>query len=108
MKKLSALLLGVAFSLCLNAQAPVNLGSAANFGVLAGSTVTNTGSTVITGNLGVSPSSAVTGFPPGTVTGGAIHAADSVAGQAQNDLTAAYIDAAGRATGATVSGDLGV
>jgi Ice-binding-like len=67
------------------------LGTAADFGVLAGSTVTNTGSSVIQGNLGVSPGSAVTGFPPGIVVApGVIHAADAVAGQAQVDLTTAY------------------
>ena len=48
----------------------IDLGTAANFGVLAGSTVTNTGATIITGNLGVSPSSAVTGFfTPTTIPG---------------------------------------
>ena len=96
MKILSALLLGVPLSFCLNAQLPVNLGSTVSFGALAGSTVTNTGPTVLVGNLGVSPNSAVTGFGPGIVIGGAIHAADAVAEQAQSDLTAAYNDAAGR------------
>jgi Ice-binding-like/HYR domain len=68
----------------------VTLGTAENFGVLGGSTVTNTGPTIVQGNLGVSPGSAVTGFPPGIVIGGAIHANDAVAMQAQNDLTTAY------------------
>ncbi len=86
--------------------AAVALGSTSTFGVLAGSTVTNTGATAITGALGVWPGSAVTGFPPGTVSGG-IHAADPAAATAQTDLTAAYNDAMGRTTGAiTVSGDL--
>jgi hypothetical protein len=107
MKKLRALLLCLLCSLCLKAQAPVNLGSAANFGVLAGSTVTNTGASVVTGSVGVSPGSAITGFPPGTVTGGAVHAADAPAAQAQIDLTAAYTDAAGRPPGTAISGDLG-
>ena len=88
------------------AQAPVNLGTAASFGVLAGSTVTNTGPSIIAGNLGVSPGSAVTGFPPGTVTG-TIHAADAVAAQAQIDLTTAYNDAASRGPATPVTGDLG-
>ena len=70
------------------ATAPVSLGTAASYGVLAASTVTNTGPTTITGDLGLSPGTAVTGFPPGQVIG-TINAADSAALQAQNDLTAA-------------------
>src|ERR1700722_6020166 len=88
------------------ATAPVNLGTAASFAVLAGSTVTNTGPSTINGDLGVSPGTAVTGFPPGTVNG-TIHAADAVAGQAQSDLTTAYNDAASRTPPVVVSGDLG-
>jgi Ice-binding-like/Putative Ig domain len=72
------------------AQTAPSLGSAQSFAVLGGSTVTNTGSSVITGNLGVSPGSAVTGFPPGLVVSGAIHAADAVALGAQNSVTTAY------------------
>ncbi|MEO6120444.1 MAG: ice-binding family protein, partial [Terriglobales bacterium] len=75
-----------------------------NFAVLAGTTVTNTGGTVISGDVGVSPGSAATGFPPGSAT--AIHTADTAAAQAQAALTAAYIDAAARPGGASVSGDL--
>ena len=77
------------------------LGQAQSFAVLGGSTVTNTGPTIVVGDLGVSPGTAVTGFPPGTVTGGTIHAADAVALQAQADTTAAYVDLAGRACDTT-------
>jgi|SRR5579863_9511610 len=76
------------------AQTPVGLGTAASFAVLAGSTVTNTGPSVIRGNLGLSPGSAVTGFPPGIVNNGVQHVTDAAAGQAQLDLTTAYNTAA--------------
>ena len=72
------------------------LGSAAAFSVLAGSTVTNTGSTIMGGSLGVWPGTAVTGFPPGIVTPpGIIDAGDAIAGTAQTDLTTAYNTLAG-------------
>jgi hypothetical protein len=88
-------------------QAPVVLGTAENFVVLAGSTVTNTGLTSVTGDLGVSPGTAVTGFPPGILIG-TLHAADTTAAQGLADLTTAYNDAAGRTLCAvTVSGNLG-
>lgn len=87
----------------------VNLGTAASYAVLAGSTVTNTGSSVLTGDVGVSPGSAVTGFPPGIVVApGTIHAGDASAAQAQSDLTIAYNAAAGLTPTQTLTGtDLG-
>jgi hypothetical protein len=88
------------------ATPPVSLGTAGNFAVLAGSTVTNTGTSTITGDLGLSPGTAVTGFPPGQVNG-ATHVADTDAVQAKNDLVAAYNDAAGRPATATVPVELG-
>jgi len=79
-----------------------------SFGVLGGSVVTNTGATAISGNLGVSPGSAVTGFPPGVVTGGSIHAADAAAAQAQSDLTVLYSQLAGSSCNTNLTGqDLG-
>jgi len=68
------------------------LGTAGNFAVLAGTTVTNTGPSWITGQLGVSPGCAVTGFPPGT--SGVKHKCDAVALTAKTNLTAAYVNAA--------------
>jgi uncharacterized repeat protein (TIGR01451 family) len=88
------------------ATAPVPLGTAADFAVLAGSTITNTGPTTINGDLGLSPGTSVTGFPPGQVNG-TIHAADSVALQAQTDLTTAYNNAAARPVSATIPVELG-
>jgi hypothetical protein len=95
-------------SVTLAAHPPVGLGTADSFAVLGGTTVTNTGPTVVSGDLGVSPGSAVTGFPPGIVNNGAIHAADAVAGQAQAALITAYDDAAGRPCPSPLTGlDLG-
>ena len=111
MKKLKPLLLCIAFSVCLQAaQLPVTLGTTVNFAALAGSTLTNTGPTIVNnGDIGVSPGTAITGFPPGTVVGGVthIHANDGPAATAQGDLTTAYLDAAGRQTPIIVAGDLG-
>jgi len=89
------------------ATAPVGLGTAASFAVLAGQTVTNTGVSLISGDLGVSPGTAVTGFPPGIVSNGTIHSADGVAAGAQSDLTTAYNDAAGRSPTANVPAFIG-
>lgn len=91
---------------------PVDLGTTAEtFGVLAGTTVTNTGLTVVSGEVGVSPGTAVTGFSPttGIVINGNVHSNDALAIQAQSDLTIAYDDASGRAptTTYTVPTDLG-
>ncbi len=73
------------------ASAQISLGTAEAFAVLGGQAVTNTGGTVLTGDLGIWPktASSVTGFPPGSYTG-TLHAADAVAAQAQVDLTTAY------------------
>ena len=89
--------------------ATVNLDCAANFAILAGSTVTNTGPTIISGgDLGLSPGTAVTGFPPGTITGGVIRINDPAANAAKLCLTTAYNDAAGRTLAPiTVSGNIG-
>lgn len=91
-----------------SAQTAPSLGSAQSFAVLGGSTVTNTGPSVIGGDLGLSPGTAVTGFPPGVIVGGAIHAADATALAAQNSLTSAYNSVAGQACTQDLTGqDLG-
>lgn len=86
-------------------QLPVCL---ANFAVLAGFAVSNSGSTVITGDVGVTPGTAVTGFPPGTINGGTYTGGNANVSQAMVAITAAFADAAGRSVGpVSVSGDLG-
>ena len=87
----AAILIG---GLLLGADAQVNLGTAQQCGVLAATTITNTGLTVVEADLCIYPNgaSSITGFPPG-VSGG-IHAADAVAQQAQADATTAFNTAA--------------
>jgi hypothetical protein len=89
-------------------QETVSLAGAAGLAVLAGSTITNTGATNITGDLGLSPGSSVGGFPPG-ILNGVQHINDDISNQAKLDLTEAYNDAAGRTSTDMVrlSGNLG-
>ena len=92
-----------------SAATSVGLGTAGSYAVLAGAGVTNTGPTVINGDLGTSPTPAITGFggaPNGTVNG-TIHSADAAAASAQNDLTTAYNDAAGQGPPNMVATELG-
>ena len=107
--KLRSLSVAVLSFWALSVQAStISLGTAGSFAVLAGRTVTNIGSSTVFGNLGVAAGSAVTGFPPGIVSGGTIHTSDGVALQAQNDLTTAYTVAAGQSRTQVLTGtDLG-
>jgi Ice-binding-like len=98
----AAVIAGAWPGVALAATSP-RLGTALNFTVLAGSTITNTGPTVITGNLGLHAGSAVTGFPPGVVTG-VKHVHDAVALKAKNDLVTAYNDAANAPTTSDLTG----
>jgi hypothetical protein len=103
----SAVLLMVGNSASAAIVATVPLGTAANYAVLGHSTVTNTGNTVLNGSLGLWSGTSVTGFPPGTVVPpGTKNITNTAAHQAQNDLTAAYINAAGRPVTATTTADL--
>jgi hypothetical protein len=90
--------------------APVAIGPAASgCTILAGSTVTNVAgtATTVTGDVCVSPGSAITGFgPPASITG-SFHSADAVAATAQGELTTAYNQAAGAPGGAVLSADIG-
>jgi hypothetical protein len=91
------------------AQTTVVMGAAvSNFAILAGSSVTSTGATVITGDMGLSPGTSIGGFPPG-ILNGTQHVNDASANQAKLDLTAAYNDAAGRTCTdiVTLSGNIG-
>jgi hypothetical protein len=86
----------------------VPLATTSTFAILAGSSVTNTGATTITGDLGLSPGSSIGGFPPGILTG-TQHINDVTATQAKLDLTAAFNNAAGRISTdiVTLSGNIG-
>ena len=85
---------------------PVNLTCAEGFATLAGSTITSTGPTIVNGDVGLSPGSALVGFPPGIING-VVHVNDPIANNAKGCLTAAFNDAAGRAPGASVAGNIG-
>ena len=89
-------------------QTSIALAGATNLAILAGSGITNTGATVITGDMGLSPGTSVGGFPPG-ILNGTLHINDAIANQAKLDLTAAYNDAAGRTATdiVTLSGNIG-
>jgi hypothetical protein len=84
----------------------VDLGTTSSFAVLAGSTITNTGPTTITGDVGLHPGTAFTGQSSVTLNG-ALHLADAVALQAKNDLVTAYNDAAGRTPVTRIATELG-
>lgn len=90
------------------AQAIPDMGAAAQFAVLGSSTVTNTGSTVVTGDLGVSPGTEITGFPPGVVEQGQIRANDDVAAQAVADMLVAYNNLAGQAVTTELAAAMGM
>jgi hypothetical protein len=95
---------------CTPPGAAIPLGAACSFGILAGSTVTNTSTTAaptnVSGDLGVWAGTAIVGFPPGNLTG-VLHAGDSVAMTAQGALTTAYNNAAGASGGAILPADIG-
>jgi type VI secretion system secreted protein VgrG len=108
MKRMCLIVLALGCAVLLYGHSTA-LAQLSSFAVLGGSAVTNTNTpTIVNGNLGVSPGSAVTGFPPGIVTGGTIHAADAVAAQAQSDLTTTYVNLANEACNTDLTGqDLG-
>jgi len=104
MKRLLLIICTLSAGGLAQAQSAPPLGSAQSFAVLGASTVTNAGPTVITGDLGVSPGTAITGFPPGTVTGGTIHAGDAVATAAQAAAHSAYANLVAQPCGTNLTG----
>lgn len=82
----------------------IALGEAAQVAILGASTVTNAGPTMVFGNLALSPGVSVTGFPPGTISGGSIHINDALATQAHADAFTAYTQVAGEALTTDLSG----
>jgi hypothetical protein len=84
----------------------VNLKSAATYALLAGSTITNTGGSVVKGDLGIYPGTSITGFPPATLIG-TLHKTDGSALKAKVDLTAASVDAGSRPYNAVLTSDVG-
>jgi len=88
-------------------QSPVVLASSSDYVILAGSAITSTGATNITGDMGISPGSSLGGFPPGIIVG-VQHVNDADATTAKLDLTTAYNSAAGRTLApVSVAGNVG-
>ena len=87
---------------------PVDLGDGASFAVFGGTSVVNENiDTAVSGNLGVSPSDTVVGFPPGVVMHGDTHAGDALAASARDDFVASYNDLSSRGPVTTVPTELG-
>ena len=88
----------IASSRPASAQTVPPLGAAESFAVLGGTSVTFTGNAVISGNVGVSPGSAVTGIPPAVVVNGQVYTGvGSLAGPAQSSARNAFNNLAGQA-----------
>lgn len=107
---IATIALVLAIGTTANAVGPttVGLGTATSFAVLAGSGITNTGSTVVNGDIGTFPTTTISGFPPGTVSAGNTnHGGDAVTQGAKTDLVTAYNDAAGRTPATTIPTELG-
>jgi hypothetical protein len=84
------------------------LGSASTYGIMATSAITNTGNSIINGDVSLDPGASMTGFPPGVVNG-TIHVNDGASAQARIDLLTAYNSLKNLPPGTTISGgaDLG-
>lgn len=107
-KMMSFLLIALVVStsvISVAAEVPINLGSASSFAILAGQTITNTGTTTINGDVGIAPGSSFTQGP--AIINGVIHLNDAVAIQAKQDLVTAFNDTAGRTPTTTIPSELG-
>ena len=107
---LALAIVGLLFALGSNAVAAptaVGLGKADSFAVLAGTTITNTGTTTITGDIGISPGSSLTGGPPLMILNGTSNVADPVALGAQAALGTAFDNAAGQTPATAIPSELG-
>lgn len=102
---LIGLMVAVASS-ALAAVTFVNLGTASSFAVLAGSGITNTGPTLIGGDIGTFPTTTISGAGSMTVTG-TNHGGDGVTQGAKSDLSTAYTNAAGQTPASPIVADLG-
>jgi len=103
----SALFLGALPIAVLAFTAP-GLGTAASYAILAGTPkISNTGSSVISGSVGIFPAAAIDGFSSATVTNGTIQAGTDAAKNAQSDLTIAYLHPKGQTRCTPLTGDLG-
>jgi Ice-binding-like len=87
--------------------ARVFMGKMGSFAILAGSAITNVGTTTANGDVGVSPGTSITGFGPPSAIQGVFHTGDFVAAAAQAALTSAYVDAQGRTGAVTIPADIG-
>jgi len=85
---------------------PIDLGAAGSFAVLGGAAVTDTGSTVLTGDLGVYPGTSISGFYPPGIVNGTIHDTDSVAQDAQLAASSAYTTLAGESPAQNLTGEV--
>jgi hypothetical protein len=84
----------------------VNLGTLQNFAVISSSSITSNGSTIITGDVGISPGTIITGFPTGTIFGSQ-RIGGVIADQAKIDLNNVYADINSRVNPTNLSGDIG-
>ena len=105
-KLISILLMLSGFVMFVSAQPSINQGSTTNFAILAGSTITNTGSTTVSGDIGLHPGTSITNSE-GITLNGTIHLTDDVAKVAKEDLETVYNQINGLLPVTTIASQLG-